>query len=270
MPFSAHGQHPDQRGPVVASDELSPFATSNNDYYQSNILSGAARNHLQTAAASQVKDHIASPFEAANKTGVPTGSEPGAVSGIDSAAASHQQRANKSFNLTHGNNLNQTKANTMSRLESATNSNHDKNSLYEPTARTQQNRPSRKTNVLTGAASTSYQYPVIWAGQYMGLVGYQVQRENEENEKRLKQLQELATSAAIKKQEKKKVAVSLPMRGRHMHIGDLKRDQAMRSEVFKQANETEELHLKARDNNFLEHVKRFEEEIILKHQADAM
>lgn len=43
----------------------------------------------------------------------------------------------------------------------------------------------QKTNVLTGAASTSYQLPVIWAGQYMGLVGYQVQKENEENEKRL-------------------------------------------------------------------------------------
>ena len=50
----------------------------------------------------------------------------------------------------------------------------------------------QKTNVLTGAASTSYQLPVIWAGQYMGLVGYQVQKENEENEKRLQQLQDLA------------------------------------------------------------------------------
>lgn len=51
---------------------------------------------------------------------------------------------------------------------------------------------AQKTNVLTGAASTSYQMPVIWAGQYMGLVGYQVQKENEENEKRLLQLQEMA------------------------------------------------------------------------------
>lgn len=42
-----------------------------------------------------------------------------------------------------------------------------------------------RTNVLTGAASTSYQRPVIWAGQYMGLVSYQVQKENDENEKRL-------------------------------------------------------------------------------------
>ena len=40
-----------------------------------------------------------------------------------------------------------------------------------------------RTNVLTGASSTSYQRPVIWAGQYMGLVSYQVQKENDENEK---------------------------------------------------------------------------------------
>ena len=44
----------------------------------------------------------------------------------------------------------------------------------------------------------------------------------------------------------------------------------MRCEVFKQANETEEMHLKARDDNFLEHVKRFEEAIIQKHQVDAI
>lgn len=81
-------------------------------------------------------------------------------------------------------------------------------------------KPVKKTNVLTGATSTSYQYPVIWAGQYMGLVGYQVQKENEENEKRLQQLQELATNAALRKQEQKKTTVSLPMRGRHMLIGD--------------------------------------------------
>jgi hypothetical protein len=43
-----------------------------------------------------------------------------------------------------------------------------------------------KKNVLTGAVSNSYQYPSVWAGQYMGLVGFQVQKENEENEKRLK------------------------------------------------------------------------------------
>ena len=78
----------------------------------------------------------------------------------------------------------------------------------------------------------------------MGLVGYQVQKENTENEKRLKQLQELATSVAMKKQEKKKQNVSLPMRGRHMLIGDLKRDQAMRCEVFKAENESKEIELK--------------------------
>ena len=73
----------------------------------------------------------------------------------------------------------------------------------------------------------------------MGLVGYQVQKENEENEKRLKQLQDLATSAAIKKAEKKKQNLSLPMRGRHMNIHDKQRDDYMRSDYFKQANETE-------------------------------
>ena len=48
-----------------------------------------------------------------------------------------------------------------------------------------QAKKAQKINVLTGAASNSYQLPVIWAGQYVGLVGYQVQKENEENEKRL-------------------------------------------------------------------------------------
>ena len=33
------------------------------------------------------------------------------------------------------------------------------------------------------------------------------------------------------------------MRGRHMHIGDKVRDQCMRIEVFKQANEKEEMQL---------------------------
>lgn len=58
----------------------------------------------------------------------------------------------------------------------------------------------------------------------MGLVSYQVQKENEENERRLKQLQELATTAAITKAEKKNTGVNLPMRGRHMYIADKMRD----------------------------------------------
>ena len=57
----------------------------------------------------------------------------------------------------------------MSRLDSATNSQLG-SSMYPAQAQ----KIVSKTNVLTGAASTSYQMPVIWAGQYMGLVGYQV------------------------------------------------------------------------------------------------
>jgi hypothetical protein len=75
----------------------------------------------------------------------------------------------------------------------------------------------------------------------MGLVGYQVQKENEENDKRLKHLQEMAKQATLKKAEKKKTNLSLPMRGRHMFIGDKTRDQYMRCEFFKQANENEEV-----------------------------
>ena len=91
----------------------------------------------------------------------------------------------------------------------------------------------------------------------MGLVGYQVQKENDENEKRLKQLQELATSAQAKKADKKKYQtnVNLPMRGRHMHIGDKNRDHMMRCEVFKQANETEEVILEQKQTRFLDHVR---------------
>lgn len=91
----------------------------------------------------------------------------------------------------------------------------------------------QKTNVLTGAASTSYQLPVIWAGQYMGLVGYQVQKENEENEKRLQQLQDLAKQATQKKAEKKKTQVTLPMRGRRMFMMDKISDQYIKAEVCK-------------------------------------
>lgn len=91
----------------------------------------------------------------------------------------------------------------------------------------------QKTNVLTGAASTSYQLPVIWAGQYMGLVGYQVQKENEENEKRLQQLQSLAKQATLKKAEKKKAHVSLPMRGRRVFMMDKVSDQYIKAEVCK-------------------------------------
>lgn len=91
----------------------------------------------------------------------------------------------------------------------------------------------------------------------MGLVGYQVQKENEENEKRLKQLQDLATSVAQKKQEKKKTSLSLPMRGRHMHIGDFKREQAMRCEVFKQENESKENELKEQNVMMSEQMRLF-------------
>ena len=122
-------------------------------------------------------------------------------------------------------------------------------------------KPIQKTNVLTGAASTSYQLPVIWAGQYMGLVGYQVQKENEENEKRLKQLQELAKQATLKKAEKKKTNLSLPMRGRHMYIGDKTRDQYMRCEVLQQANENDAANLVINKARFLEHVQKFEDQI---------
>ena len=93
--------------------------------------------------------------------------------------------------------------------------------------------------MLTGAASTSYQRPVIWAGQYMGLVSYQVQKENEENEKRLKQLQEMAKSANQKKTEKKKTNLSLPMRGRRMLMNDKDNEQVLRTEIFKHANMNE-------------------------------
>jgi len=95
--------------------------------------------------------------------------------------------------------------------------------------------------VLTGAASTSYQLPVIWAGQYMGLVGYQVQKENEENEKRLQQLQDLAKQATLRKAEKKKTQLSLPCRGRKMFMTDKVNDQYIRAEVFKRDVEDRQL-----------------------------
>lgn len=92
----------------------------------------------------------------------------------------------------------------------------------------------------------------------MGLVGYQVQKENQENETRLKQLQELAKQATLKKAEKKKTQLSLPMRGRHMYIADKARDQFMRCEVLKQANEAEEDNLQHKHTRFLDHVAALE------------
>ena len=51
------------------------------------------------------------------------------------------------------------------------------------------------------------------------------------------------------------------MRGRHMFIGDKTRDQYMRCDALKQANETEETNLEVNNVRFLEHVQKFEEQI---------
>ena len=51
------------------------------------------------------------------------------------------------------------------------------------------------------------------------------------------------------------------MRGRHVYIGDKTRDQYMRCEFFKQANETEEAKVGQNNLRFLDHVKKFEEQI---------
>lgn len=58
----------------------------------------------------------------------------------------------------------------------------------------------------------------------MGLVSYQVQKENDENEKRLKQLQEMAKTANAKKADKKKTHLSLPMRGRKLLVQERAND----------------------------------------------
>lgn len=111
------------------------------------------------------------------------------------------------------------------------------------------NKPGKasRTNVLTGASSTSYQRPVIWAGQYMGLVSYQVQKENDENEKRLQQLQDMAKSANFRRTQQKKEAdtkskatFSLPMRGRRLFIGEKTSEAQMRTEMLRYANMNEE------------------------------
>ena len=93
----------------------------------------------------------------------------------------------------------------------------------------------------------------------MGLVGYQVQKENDDNDKRLCQLQDMAKQATLAKAEKKKTNLSLPMRGRHMFIGDKTRDQYMRCEFFKQANENEEVMNEQKNLRFLDHVKHYED-----------
>jgi len=51
----------------------------------------------------------------------------------------------------------------------------------------------------------------------------------------------------------------LPMRGRHVYIGDKTRDQYMRCEFFKQANETEEIRAEENQMRFVDQVRHFEE-----------
>lgn len=72
-------------------------------------------------------------------------------------------------------------------------------------------------------------------------------------------LQDMAKQATLAKAEKKKTNLSLPMRGRHMFIGDKTRDQYMRCEFFKQANENEEVMNEQKNLRFLDHVKQYED-----------
>jgi hypothetical protein len=71
----------------------------------------------------------------------------------------------------------------------------------------------------------------------------------------------MAKQATLAKAEKKKTNLSLPMRGRHMFIGDKTRDQYMRCEFFKQANENEEVMNEQKNLRFLDHVKHYEDQI---------
>ena len=48
------------------------------------------------------------------------------------------------------------------------------------------------------------------------------------------------------------------MRGRHMYIADKTRDQYMRCEVLKQANEAEVENLEVKNTRFLDHVAKLE------------
>jgi hypothetical protein len=58
------------------------------------------------------------------------------------------------------------------------------------------------------------------------------------------------------------------MRGRHMFIGDKNRDQYMRCEFFKQANENEEVLNEQKNIRFLDHVKYYEEQIAMRKDKD--
>ena len=95
----------------------------------------------------------------------------------------------------------------------------------------------------------------------MGLVGYQVEKENNENQKKLRQLQELAKQAAQKKAEKRRNHLSLPMRGRQLYIGDKQQEQIMRCELFRQANEAETRDLGTQKAGFLAHVQQLEKQL---------
>jgi hypothetical protein len=76
----------------------------------------------------------------------------------------------------------------------------------------------------------------------------------------------MAKQATLAKAEKKKTNLSLPMRGRHMFIGDKTRDQYMRCEFFKQANENEEVMNEQKNLRFLDHVKHYEDQIMANNE----
>ena len=97
-------------------------------------LGGIARNHLHTATPGAESHPVTRGLDGKTLTGI---SEPGAAKDLKPMSA-----------------------------EGMSSSVYSQNNGFKNIA--------QKTNVLTGAASTSYNLPVIWAGQYMGLVGYQV------------------------------------------------------------------------------------------------
>ena len=74
-------------------------------------------------------------------------------------------------------------------------------------------------------------------------------------------MQDLAKQATKKKAEKKKNHLSLPMRGRHMYIGDKTREHMIRCEILKQANESSEMQILEKNARFLDHIKQLEDQM---------
>lgn len=68
----------------------------------------------------------------------------------------------------------------------------------------------------------------------------------------------MAKSVNDQKKEERKKTISLPMRGRRMFMNEKTNDAALRTEIFKQANSSEEQKIDHENLRWMDHVRQLE------------